>query len=75
VVYSRKGGDFMGLEDEVSRMIWEGSPVLPKTEPRFRNSSFPEVSGRTKREAPTPWEIAGKDRVILKSVGSMDGRE
>ncbi|MBI3109526.1 hypothetical protein HYZ06_00600 [Candidatus Daviesbacteria bacterium] len=64
----------MRLEDEVSRMIWEGSPVLPRTEPSFRNSSFPEVSGRTKPEAPTAWEIAGEDHITLKS-GSMDGRE
>lgn len=37
-----KGGDFMGLENAVSNMIWEGGPVA------IRNSSFPEVRGRTR---------------------------
>lgn len=78
-----KGGDFMGLEDGVSRMIWEGSPV-PGCDPTVKNSRFPEVVGRTKQPIPTALEIAATrdeagrpaiDPVTLKSVTSMEGGE
>lgn len=52
-----KGGDFMGIEhdsperqqaieDQISRMIWEGSPVEPVSDPKSKNTSFPERNGR-----------------------------
>ncbi|MBI2334981.1 hypothetical protein HYU96_04255 [Candidatus Daviesbacteria bacterium] len=59
----------MELEHAESDMIWEGSPVVVK------NSSFPEVRGRTRAEIPTPWEIADGDLVILGSVSRMDAGE
>lgn len=62
----------MGKENGIS---------IPKSVTGLNNSRFPERVGRTK---PTALEIATTfdeegqpviDRVVLKSVGSMDGRE
>lgn len=47
-----KGGDFMELETEIGRMIWEGCPNVE--EPGVKNSRFPEVVGRTQPEAILP---------------------
>lgn len=46
-----KGGDFMGVEDGINRMIWEGSPVKPGCEPTVKNCRFPESADRTRAEA------------------------
>ena len=39
----------MGLEDEASRMIWEGGPDKPVSTPNCKNSSFPERRGRIRQ--------------------------
>lgn len=69
-----KGGDFMGLEqdnparetaieDAISRMIWEGSPVPAVIDPNSKNTSFPERNGRTR--IPPASEIAAKPGPLL----------
>lgn len=65
-----KGGDFMGLEDEINRMIWEGSPV--ECSPTVKNSRFPEVVGRTRFD--TALELLAdpaSDPVTFKSASRM----
>lgn len=66
-----KGGDCMGLEHAVSNMIWEGSPVV------VRNSSFPEVRGRTRFDSALELSATGDperpiDWSLFRSVGEMD---
>ena len=72
-----KGGDFMGLEHDAERMMWEANP-----QPRVKNSRFPERVGRMRLnsalEIATTLNSTGNpeiDPVVFKSVSSMDGRE
>lgn len=73
-----KGGDFMGIEEDINRMIWEGSPVRPGCEPTVKNCRFPERNGRIRPSfelAQITDPISGQlkiDRVALFSVGNMD---
>jgi hypothetical protein len=74
-----KGGDFMGLENEVSRMIWEGSPISESCGPTIKNSRFPEVAGRTRLttalEIAETIDLAGRvviDPVVFRSVSNME---
>ena len=68
---TRKGGDFMGLEDEVNRMIWEGSPVPAGCNPTVRNSRFPEVVGRTRFNSALEIADPATDPVAFKSASRM----
>ena len=72
----------MGLvEDEVNRMIREGSPVQAVPEPIIKNSRFPERKGRGR--IPSALKIATTysngqptiDRVVFLSVSRMDAGE
>lgn len=78
-----KGGDFMGLENEASLMIWEGSPVQPVDDPISKNSSFPERKGIIRPQPQTKFDTALElsrttdpnrpiDWSVFSSVGEMD---
>ncbi len=56
IINIMKGGDFMGLENDMNRMISEGSPVQAVRDPVVKNSRHPERKGRGR--LPSASEIA-----------------